>query len=70
MRPGDLIEVRSGSRQRPYFKGLGNLAETRTPPRWLERDVRALNGTVLHDPERQDVDASLNEQLIVEYYSR
>ena len=67
---GDLIEVRSGSRQRTYFKGLANLAETRTPPRWLERDVRGLNGTVLREPERQDVDASLNEQLIVEFYSR
>ncbi|HSR49076.1 MAG TPA: 30S ribosomal protein S4 [Anaerolineales bacterium] len=70
VRPGDVIEVRAGSRQRPYFKGLGTLAETRTAPRWLERDVRALSGTVLTEPERQDIDATLNEQLIVEYYSR
>lgn len=70
VRPGDIIEVRSGSRQRPYFKGLGTLAETRTAPRWLERDVRTLSGTVLNEPERQDIDASLNEQLIVEFYSR
>ncbi len=70
VRPGDVIEVRGGSRQRPYFKGLSILAETRTAPRWLERDVRGLTGTVLHDPERQDLDASLNEQLIVEFYSR
>jgi small subunit ribosomal protein S4 len=70
VRPGDVIEVRAGSRQRPYFKGLGTLAETRTSPRWLERDVRALSGTVLTAPERTDIDASLNEQLIVEFYSR
>lgn len=70
VRPGDAIEVRAGSRQRPYFKGLGTLAETRTAPRWLERDVRTLSGKVLIAPERTDIDASLNEQLIVEYYSR
>jgi small subunit ribosomal protein S4 len=70
VRPGDQIEVRPGSRQRPYFKGLSNLAETRTAPRWLERDARGLRGTVVHAPERQDIDASLNEQLIVEFYSR
>jgi ribosomal protein S4 len=39
-------------------------------PRWLERDVRGLAGKVLQAPERQDVDATLNEQLIVEFYSR
>ncbi len=70
VRPGDEIEVRPGSRIRPYFKGLAALAETRTVPRWLERDLKTLAGKVLHPPERQDVDASLNEQLIIEYYSR
>jgi small subunit ribosomal protein S4 len=49
---------------------LAPLAETRTPPRWLERDLGGLSGKVLQLPERQDVDASLNEQLVVEYYSR
>ncbi len=70
VRPGDLVEVRPGSRARTYFKGLTALAETRTAPRWLERDLKALAGKVLQPPERQDVDASLNEQLIIEYYSR
>jgi small subunit ribosomal protein S4 len=70
VRPGDQIEVRPGSRIRPYFKGLTVLAETRTVPRWLERDLKTLAGKVVQPPERQDVDASLNEQLIIEYYSR
>ncbi|HSB89871.1 MAG TPA: 30S ribosomal protein S4 [Anaerolineales bacterium] len=70
VRAGDLVEVRPGSRVRSYFKGLAALAETRTVPRWLERDLKSLGGKVLHAPERQDVDASLNEQLIIEYYSR
>jgi small subunit ribosomal protein S4 len=70
VRVGDEIAVREGSRKRAYFKDLAPLAETRTPPRWLERDLGTLSGKVLQLPERQDVDASLNEQLVVEYYSR
>jgi small subunit ribosomal protein S4 len=70
VRPGDLVEVRTGSRARTYFKELPVLAETRTVPRWLERDLKSLAGKVLQPPERQDVDAKLNEQLIIEYYSR
>ncbi|HEX9680933.1 MAG TPA: 30S ribosomal protein S4 [Anaerolineales bacterium] len=70
VRLGDQIEVREGSRARPYFKELPALAETRNVPRWLERDLRRLAGKMLVNPERQDIDASLNEHLIVEYYSR
>jgi small subunit ribosomal protein S4 len=70
VRQGDVIEVRDGSRARSYFKELPALAETRTVPRWLERDLRRLSGKMILDPERKDVDAALNEQLIVEYYSR
>jgi small subunit ribosomal protein S4 len=70
VRPGDVIEVRPGSRTRTYFKQLPELAEARTPPKWLTRDAHALSGRVLQLPERRDVDASLNEQLIIEFYSR
>ena len=70
IRPGDEIIVREGSRKRTYFKSLGELAEARSVPRWLERDAKMLSGKVLQMPERQDIDASLNEQLIIEYYSR
>ncbi|MGD8814473.1 MAG: 30S ribosomal protein S4 [Anaerolineales bacterium] len=70
IRPGDEIIVREGSRKRTYFKSLGELVEARSVPRWLERDAKKLSGKVLQMPERQDIDASLNEQLIIEYYSR
>lgn len=70
VKPGDTIEVRPGSRSRPYFKSLPALAEGRTAPRWLDRDLKTLTGKVLQNPERIDVDASLNEQLIIEFYSR
>jgi small subunit ribosomal protein S4 len=70
VRPGDVVEVRPGSRSRAYFKNLAVVAETRSVPRWLERDLKTLSGKVLQVPERTDVDASLHEQLIIEFYSR
>ena len=67
---GDLIEVREGSRKRPYFKDVGDVAEAKTVPAWLDRDLKELSGKIAKMPERADIDANLNEQLIVEYYSR
>jgi small subunit ribosomal protein S4 len=67
---GDLIEVREGSRKRTYFKDVGDVAEAKTVPAWLDRDLKELSGKIAKMPERADIDANLNEQLIVEYYSR
>jgi small subunit ribosomal protein S4 len=69
--PGDSVSVREGnSRTRPYFKNLPEIAETKNVPVWLERDVKNLHGKVVRLPERSEIDGNLNEQLIVEYYSR
>jgi small subunit ribosomal protein S4 len=70
VQPGDAIEVREGSRKRTFFQGLADIAEPKTVPVWLERDLSDLSGKMLVAPERTDIDASLNDQLIVEYYSR
>ncbi len=70
LRAGDVVAVREGSRQTTYFKELEAFAEGRTVPAWLERDLKNLSGSVLRLPERAEIDGNLNEQLIVEYYSR
>jgi small subunit ribosomal protein S4 len=70
LREGDIVAVREGSRQLEYFKGLGDLANARTSPGWLGRDTAQLSGNVQRLPERAEIDGSLNEQLIIEYYSR
>jgi small subunit ribosomal protein S4 len=70
LREGDVVAVRDGSRGLEYFKGLGELADARTAPGWLNRDTRQLSGVVQRLPERAEIDGTLNEQLIVEYYSR
>jgi small subunit ribosomal protein S4 len=67
---GDVIAVREGSRSLEYFKGLGDLADARTSPSWLNRNTKELSGAIQRLPERAEIDGSLNEQLIVEYYSR
>jgi small subunit ribosomal protein S4 len=70
LREGDIVAVREGSRKLEYFKGLGDLANARTAPSWLGRDTTQLSGNIQRLPERAEIDGSLNEQLIVEYYSR
>ncbi|HSL44109.1 MAG TPA: 30S ribosomal protein S4 [Anaerolineales bacterium] len=70
LREGDTVAVREGSRGLEYFKTLSELVEGRTPPSWVNRDPKQLSGSVQRLPERPEIDGFLNEQLIVEYYSR
>ena len=67
---GDVVAVRDGSRESKYFKELPPFAENRNAPAWLTRDLNSLSGNVARLPERAEIEGSLNEQLIVEYYSR
>ncbi len=68
--PGDAVSIRSESMSGTYFKVLRQDMDDRRVPRWLSLDVNNLTANVLHLPAREDIDVSLNEQLIVEYYSR
>jgi small subunit ribosomal protein S4 len=69
--PGDEITIREGSQKRPYFRELRAALENRPPvPEWLNLNVTDLTGTVSRLPERSDIDLTINDQLIVEYYSR
>ena len=70
LKDGDEIAIREGSRDLTYFKDLNAVAEARTIPEWLQRDTTKMVGIVQRLPERVEIDGSLNEQLIVEYYSR
>ena len=70
LRPGDQIVVRDGSRNKTYFKNLQDALSDQPVPEWLSQDARQLSGSVVRVPERADIDLTLSEQLIVEYYSR
>jgi small subunit ribosomal protein S4 len=70
IKPGDQIVIREGSKKKPFFKDLVEIAEERNAAEWVRRDIKALSGEISRLPERSEIDANLNEQLIVEYYSR
>lgn len=70
IKPGDVIEVREGSRNKTLIVDLFAMAEDRTVPEWVSRDVKKMTGEIKRLPERSEIDANLNEQRIVEYYSR
>ena len=67
---GDVVEVRAGSRVNGYFKLAADRLGGRSVPGWLEFDSSRMAGRILSMPDRQTVDLPMNEQLIVEYYSR
>ena len=70
IKPGDAIEVREGSQNKILIKDLFAMAEERSIPDWVTRDIKNMSGGINRLPERSEIDANLNEQRIVEYYSR
>lgn len=69
VKPGDTVEVRDASRQKARFKQMAQ-SSVRGIPAWLEVNAETLKGTVTRIPNREEIDTPVQEQLIVEYYSR
>jgi small subunit ribosomal protein S4 len=72
VRVGEVVAVRPQSRSRAYFKTLvesGELSKRRVPE-WLRFNAADLAGSVIALPRREDGEQGINEQLIVEFYSR
>lgn len=70
VRPQDTITVREGSRKCTYFTERAERLDERAVPNWLSLSAEAMTARVLKLPVREDIETTLNEQLIVEYYSR
>ncbi len=70
IRPGDVVAVRERSRNLNPIENAQSLVVNRSVPEWLSVDTEALRGTVLRLPERPEMEQVIDEQLIVEYYSR
>ena len=70
-RPGDEITVRPQSRDKEYFKVVAEVLRTRQVPGWLTLDPVAMSGRVVTPPTRDQIDMPpINEQLVIEFYSR
>ena len=70
VKAGDAIAVTEKSRGSNYFKEMTAWAKTQTRPGWLEVDPDAYTAKVLAAPSRDEIEAQVNTQLIVEHYSR
>jgi small subunit ribosomal protein S4 len=71
VKPEDLIAVRTQSREREYFKIVAETIGSKQTPDWLTREVENLNGRVVSAPTRDQIEIPpVNEQLVVEFYSR
>jgi len=70
VKPGDVIALKESSRKLEKFKAVLEANASRVPPRWLDFDRDAVQGTVTALPEREDIDFPVEEHLIVELYSK
>lgn len=70
VKPGDEIAIVETSAKTTLFAALTEYAKGRRVPGWLEFDEQANKAKVVQMPTRADIDTNVEEQLIVEYYSR
>ena len=72
LKAGDVLEVREKSAKSEYFKNLENTvaASGVQPLSWLKADAKKMKIEITGNPKREEAEAGINEQLIVEYYSR
>ena len=70
LKAGDRVEVRETHREREPFKVAKETLRSHQVPEWLSIDAAKLSGAVLDQPRRDQMPLDLNEQLVVEYYSR
>jgi small subunit ribosomal protein S4 len=70
VKPGMIITLNDKSKSLDKFKAVIEANASRTPPKWLEYDRNALVAKVTAAPMRDDIDFPIEEQLIVELYSK
>jgi small subunit ribosomal protein S4 len=70
VRPGMVVALKDSSRKLDKFKSVIEANSFRQPPKWLEYDANNLSAKVTAAPVRDDIDLPVEEQLIVELYSK
>ncbi len=68
--PGGVVSVREKAKKQLRIQSAMGLAEQRPDPVWIEVNAEKLEGTFKSKPERQDLPSEINENLIVELYSK
>lgn len=70
LKVGDVVSVRQSSKDKEIFKIMAAKLPETTIPSWLVLDAPNLSGRVITIPSRHEMPAYINEQAVVEYYSR
>ncbi|MCW5588907.1 MAG: 30S ribosomal protein S4 [Legionellales bacterium] len=70
VKPGDVVEVRERAKKQLRIQAALELAKDRTQSDWLELNEGAMRGTFKRDPERSELPSEINENLVVELYSK
>ena len=68
VKPGDIIAIKENKRELEMFKDLKGMKIIM--PKWLEFNSEKLEGKILANPSREDIDLNIKEHLIIELYSR
>lgn len=66
----DVVAIREKAKKQSRIKAALEVAEQREKPTWIEVDESKMEGIFKRLPERSDLSADINEQLIVELYSK
>jgi small subunit ribosomal protein S4 len=70
LKPGDELELRAHSKKSDYFVRLDDTSPAVETVSWLTSDRKKISLKVVALPNREEAEPDINEQLIVEYYSR
>ncbi|EED35744.1 ribosomal protein S4 [Luminiphilus syltensis NOR5-1B] len=70
VKPGDVVSIREKAKKQLRVQAALSLAEQRGEPVWIEVNNEKLEGTFKAKPERADLSSEINENLIVELYSK
>ena len=70
LKAGDVLALRAKSMKSDYFKAVEPAVAQAAPLSWIKVDAKKMQITVTGTPKRDEAEVGINEQLIVEYYSR
>ena len=70
LKPGDVVQVRAKSKNLDIIFNSMKMIKGDLSVSWLSVDKAKMEGTFVNYPERDEIDLTMNEQLVVEYYSR
>ncbi len=70
VQPGDVVAIREKSKTQLRIQSALDISAQRSPVSWVEVDAKKMEGKFVSKPERADLSQEINENLIVELYSK